>query len=69
MTTQRSIEKNGGFSLIEVIISAFLIIILLVGVFRVNVFLSQNNKSIIRTTLVNKYGQYLSAAVRLISPA
>lgn len=68
MTTQHYHKTSGGFSLIEVIISAFLIIILLIGVFRVNVFLSQNNKDIIRTTLINRYGQYLSAAVRLISP-
>ena len=68
MTTRHSTENSGGFSLIEVIISVFLIIILLVGVFRVNVFLSENNQNIIRATLIDKYGQYLSAGLRFFAP-
>lgn len=61
-------QAKHGFSLIEVLVSAFLIIVLLIGVFRVNSFLSDNNKNIVRSTLLDKYGQYISAALRGFSP-
>lgn len=68
MRTHLHTQAKRGFSLIEVLVSAFIIVILLIGVFRINSFLSDNNRDIIRSTLLDKYGQYISAAIRAFSP-
>lgn len=55
MITHNQSRIKSGFSLIEVIISSFIAVLLIVGIFRVNAFLAQNNTDIIRTTLLGNY--------------
>ncbi|MDD2916545.1 MAG: prepilin-type N-terminal cleavage/methylation domain-containing protein [Candidatus Gracilibacteria bacterium] len=61
-------QGRHGFSLVEVLVSASLIVVLLVGVYRINSFLSENNTSIIRGAIIEKYGQYITSAIRSFYP-